>query len=225
MAGPSRIPYDDQLSFSHSFDDSESILYHHVEDVAPVLHYTGNDYSGISAWAAAVPFGAVVPEQSRPPSRQSRASSRRSSISHRSPMTATMRPPELLKPHAPLPPTLCITTTSKSIPSRPILARPSPACESRASYACSASTGRTTDSSVATPASAKAMPFADRGVLETIASQVFSWVSPSPIHGSIDATPVRFPSTVTKPRPSQKLLERTHLDLSRSRPSPRVLVA
>ncbi|KAF5335933.1 hypothetical protein D9611_006240 [Ephemerocybe angulata] len=182
-AGPSRLPYELEMSaYEASLSEDVETFYHDVEDVSPPLHYTGNDYDGIAAWAAAVVPGApVCPAPiSRPQSSRSSAyssPSRRSSISNFSPKTMTAcPPPNLLRPHRPLPPTLCTTNTPRPAPSKP--ARPSAirpaALESTASAAYSTSTGQTTDSS------ALATPVSQYNVFDT----VLSWVSPaqSPAH-------------------------------------------
>ncbi|KAJ2915484.1 hypothetical protein MD484_g4958, partial [Candolleomyces efflorescens] len=201
------LPEEYESHYQESFDgsDDDEDVYHDVQDASDVLHYSGNDHDGIAAWAAAVVPGPPVQDRSPPPSRRS-CSSSRSSLSNYSP--ATYRPPELVKPHRPLPPSLCMTTPKPkpSPPSQPIGALPPQVVEYTASgVAYSTSTGQT--SSIATPASAYAvLPFSvDRkatSVLDSIASHVRSWApTPSQPHSPV--------IEYVHP-PNEKALEQSH---------------
>jgi len=195
MAGPSLIPADecDASSDDGSYDElsEEAVYYHDIEDSSPIAHYTGNDYDGIVAWAAAVVPGPPSQELSRPPSRRSTSSSRssiKSSISSRqsyrpaspSPntstvLTPTFRAPELLRKHRPLPPTLCMSTSKparSSPPSKPIGASTAHLTIQPTASAANSISTRTTESSLATPVSVSAAGF----VFESLKS----WIAPCP---------------------------------------------
>ncbi|RXW23963.1 hypothetical protein EST38_g1887 [Candolleomyces aberdarensis] len=210
-AGPSRLIEEYESTYEESLDDFDldEDVYHDVQDASDVLHYSGNDYDGIAAWAAAVVPGPPVQERSPPPSRRSNSSSRSSISSNYSPksISTTYRPPDLVKPHRPLPPSLCMTTPKPkvSVPSQPIGTLPPQVVEYTASgVAYSTSTGQT--SSIATPASAYAvLPFSvDRkatSVLDTIASHVRSWApAPSQPHSPSARTQILTGACVSRPR-------------------------
>ncbi|EAU90129.1 hypothetical protein CC1G_05667 [Coprinopsis cinerea okayama7 len=232
-AGPSNLcsyphqelSYDAELDDEQSLNDDDDAIYHTVNDVS-------HHYSGIEAWAAAIPAGAPCEEPRPVPAKRSRPpsvrSSRSSISSPTSVSTVTYRPPELLKPHRPVPPTLCMSTprTVPSSPSLPIVTPQQQIAEfSTAAYSGGTmSTGHTSiESSLATPASTKALPFSDRkssSMLDSIASHVRSWVAPSPFskHDSNpcsdddEATPV-FVAPPSKHHPRTHHMKAIHDEL------------
>lgn len=135
--------------------------------------WTGNDYAGISAWAAEIPYG--------PPADPS-TSSTTSSPSH-----SVLRPPQLLSRHPRItPPALCTDTLRATPPPTPLRTSKSrrPTMQlpdvSRISLK---SKSALTESSLATPASSHPMPISrtKRPLgLDGIYSHVRSWVTPSP---------------------------------------------
>ncbi|KAH6916198.1 hypothetical protein BKA70DRAFT_1368430 [Coprinopsis sp. MPI-PUGE-AT-0042] len=188
-AGPSRLPsYEDIQAHISDDEPSEFDLAADdeiIDEAADDDHvYTSHHYAGIEAWAAAIPAGASAhfPPPSRPPSAKSSRTPSIASFSTRcsptSVSTVVYRPPNLLKPHRAVPATLCMSKASPkpSSPSLPIIT-PQQQLGGRTSP----------ESSLATPASSKALQFGERnrssssGVLKGIASHVRSWVAPSPL--------------------------------------------
>ncbi|TFK18455.1 hypothetical protein FA15DRAFT_253119 [Coprinopsis marcescibilis] len=181
-AGPSTATYcypptddaDDEYD-----DDDETLFDELAVDDAPVYHHS----AGISAWAASIPAGPPCPPRMRRSAAQSRKSpSPKPPSSPASVSTITYRPPELLRPHRPVPPTLCMSKP-QPVPSSPSVPVMTPQAELQELSA--ASTHTSADSSLlATPASTYLMPFSDRkhSVIDSIASHVRSWVAPSFVH-------------------------------------------
>ena len=156
-------------------EDNEFIVFHPVDIISSCVEttsrWTGNDYAGISAWAAEIPYG--------PPAEPS-ISSTSSSPSH-----SVLRPPQLLSHHPrTIPPTLC-TDTLRPTPSPTPLHTPKPrhpTMQQPPDVSRISLKSALTESSLATPASSHPMPISIKRPLglDGIYSHVRSWVTPSP---------------------------------------------
>ena len=176
---------DDRFNISHQLDTR----------VETASRWTGNDYAGISAWAAEIPYG--------PPADPSVSST----SSSPSPSHSVHRPPQLLSCHPRIiPPALCTDTLRATPPPAPLRTPkpPHPTMQppdvSRVSLKSAF-----TESSLATPASSHPMPISTirRPLgLDGIYSHVRSWVTPSP------TSPARVKPF--KPTPSVLINTRLH---------------
>ncbi|EDR05530.1 uncharacterized protein LACBIDRAFT_294788 [Laccaria bicolor S238N-H82] len=151
-----------------------------------------NNSAAIIAWASGIPLGpAGIPRG--PPSPPPSPPVHSSSSSTYSFSSSACRPPQLLRPHRPVPPTLCMTTPTTAAPPSstiPIQTSHKPlTCPSILSLSEFKSIGNVsvlsgaTEASLATPASANPMPISasrNKSFIGSIASHVRSWVSPSP---------------------------------------------
>jgi hypothetical protein len=139
--------------------------------VETTSRWTGNDYAGISAWAAEIPYG--------PPADSSIL------FTTSSPSHSVLRPPQLLSCHPRItPPALCTDTLRATPPPTPLHTPKSrhptmqPPDVSRISLKSAF-----TESSLATPATSHPMPISTikRPLgLDSIYSHVCSWMTPSP---------------------------------------------
>ena len=146
--------------------DDDNFMFHPVH-ASSSCRWLGNDYAGISAWAAQVPYGLPADLST-------------SSFSH-----SVFRPPELLSCHPRItPPALCTDTLQATPPPAPLHnSNPrhptmQPPDVSRISLKSAL-----TESSLATPASSHPMPISTIKPslgLDGIYSHVRSWVTPSP---------------------------------------------
>ena len=139
--------------------------------VETTSRWTGNDYAGISAWAAEIPYG--------PP-----ADSSVSSTSS-SPLHSVHQPPQLLSHHPRIiPPALCTDTLRATSPPTPLRTPKLPHPTMQPPDVSQVSLKSVlTESSLATPASSHPMPIStiQRPLgLDGIYSHVRSWVTPSP---------------------------------------------
>jgi hypothetical protein len=145
--------------------DDDNFMFHPVVDTSR-CRWLDNDFAGISAWAAEVPYGLPA----------DLSTSYTTSFSH-----SLFRPPELLSFHPRItPPALC-TDTLQATPPAPLHPRHptmQPPDVSRISLKSAL-----TESSLATPASSHPMPISTIKPslgLDGIYSNVRSWVTPSP---------------------------------------------
>ena len=159
--------------FDQEDEDNEFSIFHKVHTISPRVEttsrWTGNDYAGISAWAAEIPYG--------PPADNTSTSF---------PSHSALRPPHLLSCHPRItPPALCTDTLRATPPTTPLHTPKSrhptmqPPDVSRISLKSAL-----TESSLATPASSHPMPISTIKQplgLDGIYSHVRSWVTPSPI--------------------------------------------
>lgn len=142
--------------------------------VEPTARWTGNDFAGISAWAAEVPYG--------PPTDPSTPSS---PSSPSSPSHTVHRPPQLLSRHPrTIPPALCTDTLRATPPSTPLhTLKPRHPTMQPPNVSRISLKSALTESSLATPASSHPMPISTIRrplALDGIYSHVRSWVTPSP---------------------------------------------
>ncbi|KAH9479621.1 hypothetical protein JR316_0008216 [Psilocybe cubensis] len=166
------------------------VIYHTIEEPSD-SRWTGNDYAGIEAWAAQIPYGAPAGDDS--PSSYSS-----SSAFHQQPQGTPHRasPPALLtsscRPRT-LPPSLSMATPPhvRPPPSHPMQTpRRQSSSSSTDPTAANASIGQTSIHSPATGSSLVSTPYSSQPVpilrnqslLDGMYSHVRSWVSPAPIH-------------------------------------------
>ena len=153
-----------------------------------------NNSAAIIAWASGIPLGpAGIPLGPHSPSPPPPAPVHSSSSSTYSFSSSACRPPQLLRPHRPVPPTLCMSTPATAAPSSPTVpiqtSHKPLTCPSILTLSEFKSIGNlsflsgATEPSIATPASANPMPISasrNKSFIGCIASHVRSWVSPSP---------------------------------------------
>ncbi|PPQ65761.1 hypothetical protein CVT26_000362 [Gymnopilus dilepis] len=177
---PSSVDQDDDDVIFHTIDDAPSTSFE--------SRWSGNDFAGISAWAAQVPAGAPAGGLSSPSEEYSCPESS-------SGATYRPSPPNLLKPHRRLvPPSISYASPPSALPppSTPLELSPRRRVSLQSvSQVANASTGQTslrtaaTESSlVATPASSQPVAIASASrkpsILDGMYSHVHSWVSHSP---------------------------------------------
>ncbi|KIK07729.1 hypothetical protein K443DRAFT_672991 [Laccaria amethystina LaAM-08-1] len=150
-----------------------------------------NNSAAIIAWAAAIPLGPAGTPLGPPSPTPTPPPVHSSSSSTYSFSTSACRPPQLLRPHRPVPPTLCMSTpvtTAPPSPTLPIQTFHKPlTCPSILTLSKSIGNvsllSAATEASLATPASANPMPISascNKSFIGSIASHVRSWVSPLP---------------------------------------------
>ncbi|KAF8998599.1 hypothetical protein BDQ17DRAFT_1328809 [Cyathus striatus] len=193
-AGPSNYPQqpyyvESEYMSSEEEDDEDEVIYHSIHD-APSTSDDDDD-AGINAWRSAVAPGppAGPPSTEDLPSLYSASASTTSLLSSAS---RTHRAPKLLRPTRPIPPTLCMSKPQPApVSSSRSITTPQQQMAALTHSAEAGSLGKhsvysgVTESSLATPASVRSIPISapsrKPSVLGTIASQVRSWVTPSPL--------------------------------------------
>ncbi|KAF8661262.1 hypothetical protein AX16_001365 [Volvariella volvacea WC 439] len=170
-SSPSEEEDGDELDWvdCDEFDEDE----HLVVEAAAKAPWVGNGTEGIRAWAETVPLGAPVDDDTTP---------------NGTPSSALCRPPRLLIPQRPVPPSLCMSTPqpAKPQPSQPILTpqQQYATLSMNQSVDAVSSMGKislhsaASESTLATPISSHSVPISS-SVLGNIASRMASWVAPS----------------------------------------------